>query len=88
MERAAQPITLRPALLAFAKAMDRKLRANDHKSYQGMNVFDLWVGLYGEVCELREAIINGEPPARIRDEAVDVADFAMFIFDEANKAPK
>lgn len=87
MARDDQPIILRPALLAFAKAMELKLQANDHKSYQEAHVLDLFVGLYGEVCELREAITNGEPPARILDEAVDVANYAMMLFDEANKVP-
>jgi hypothetical protein len=79
-------LKLRPVVRLFAEAMERKLRANEHKG--GWENAD-WNWLYSrmtdEMCELARAARvamtkpYGHPPAL--DEAADVANFAMMIAD-------
>jgi NTP pyrophosphatase (non-canonical NTP hydrolase) len=80
-------ITLRPAVRAFAEAMERKLRANDHKSgWEDMAPQTLLLKLNAEARELRFEVegadeLERETPRLIRDEAADVANMAMMIAD-------
>jgi NTP pyrophosphatase (non-canonical NTP hydrolase) len=94
-----EDITPRPVVLAFARAMERKLRQNDHKpGWEGDGIGSLLWRLNEERLELHAAIDNhtiadpfqdigggdrivldsGEEPA---SEAVDVANFAMMLWD-------
>jgi len=82
-------VKLRPQVAAFAQAMERKLRANDHKG--GWDDEDpewLMDRLKEEVAELEAAIttrdggpLSGRAQRRTRSEASDVANFAMMISD-------
>lgn len=83
-------ITLRPAVRAFAEAMERKLRANDHKpGWENDDPRALLVRLHDEMRELRfelngraELGIGGPSvPHLVRDEAADVGNIAMMIAD-------
>jgi hypothetical protein len=63
--------------------MEEKLRQNDYKGgWEGVEFARLLDLLLGEVLELDEAIESGEPE-RIVDEAIDVANFACMIHDNA-----
>lgn len=74
---------LRPALAAFALAMEAKLKANDHKGgWAGCDEHWLMDRLYEEADELCDAINKGDPEA-VAPEAADVANFAMMIYDAA-----
>lgn len=79
---------MRPELLKFAAAMEKTLKQNDHKvGWKGFSVFWLMERLYEEVGELEKSFMN--PPEDIRKQAqkecVDVANFAMMIFDVLQK---
>lgn len=70
---------LRAELVAFAFAMEHKLKLNDHKGgWDEISVEDLLDLLEEEVKELREAVTEGNP-YEIIFEAADVANFAMMI---------
>lgn len=74
---------LRPEVLRFARAMEKKLRANDHKKHwYWMGSQYLSVRLTQESRELRHAMKRGNAD-QILDEAADVANFAMMIADVA-----
>lgn len=75
---------LRPEVLAFARLMETKLRANDHKpGWKSDRAADLWRRLSAdETYELYEAITADAPdPKHIGSEAADIANFAMMIAD-------
>lgn len=66
----------------FARAMENKLRKNNHKQHWSECSTDyLLHRLRGEVMELEEAIFEGKSYEEIKDECTDVANFAMFIYD-------
>jgi len=74
---------LRPELLRFAEAMERKLRTHD--KYRGKDVsgFDPQFcidRISEELGELKSAYENGVVPD-ILDESVDVANFAMMLWN-------
>ena len=70
---------LRPEVLRFAAKMESVLRKNDWKGgWQRMTTKDSLSRLYEELRELNAAAKTG-PPELIVKEAVDVANFAMFI---------
>ncbi len=76
---------LRPAVDGFARAMERKLRLNDHKAHWGDSTIDhLFTRLLDEVAELSHAMQDG---GAIGDECADVANFAMMIFDHTAGSP-
>lgn len=81
---AGEPV-LRPSLLRFALEMERKLKDNDHKpGWEDDDNNDLFERILDEARELRDAIENSVPlPTRVIEEAVDVANFAMMIADNA-----
>jgi len=79
----AKPVTLdvRPEVSWFAHEMERKLQANDHKSHWiGESTNRLLKRLFDEFLELQLALALGSAK-QVRDEAVDVANFAMMIAD-------
>ena len=77
-------IGLRDEVAWFANEMERTLRDNDHKGvWHGMTLKQCLRRLRQETAELERAIEKKETPARILREAADVANFAMFIADNA-----
>lgn len=86
LEQAKKPepmAPLRPQLATFAAAMEATLKANDHKGgWSSMTEQWLWLRLADEVRELE--VETRKPDAiRMMREAVDVANFAMMIYDIA-----
>jgi hypothetical protein len=86
---------VRPEVLAFALAMEAKLKANDHKGgWQSMTITELVKRLRDELSELRWAISHDEGSGHglthfdIPSEAADVANFAMMIFDVSSLAAR
>lgn len=76
---------IRPEIQWFAKQMESKLRENDHKQHWSKLHPDYLIErLYQEAKELWEAIRN-EPPENIVKEAADVANFCLFIADNAER---
>ncbi|MDB5057220.1 MAG: hypothetical protein JWO59_692 [Chloroflexi bacterium] len=75
-----EAIDVRPEVAQFALAMEERLRANVHKNGKLNNEpIAVMIRLEQEAGELRRAISSGESPERLRDEAADVANFAMMI---------
>ncbi len=71
---------LRPEVKAFAIAMEKKLRKKDHKGgWQNEPIGYLFEGIEREKDELERA--TGWDRTAALEEAVDVANFAMMIFD-------
>lgn len=76
-------IQLRPCVQKFAQEMERKLRANDHKTHWlGSETKYLSRRLTEECSELRRAIRRGNADETLA-EAADVANFAMMLADKA-----
>lgn len=72
----------RPVIAAFARLMEGKLAANDHKDeWCHASQATLLALLMAEVRELCEALEDGALPADIGSECSDVALCAMFIAD-------
>ena len=83
-ERFAQ-FNWRQEVIAFADAMETKLRANDWKSHwSGCTKQYLSMRLTQEREELRRAIADGDAD-QIIAEAADVANFAMMLADNAKR---
>lgn len=79
-------IRVRPEVARFAELMEQKLRGNDHKGHwRGASLSYLIARLREECGELIDAVLYEEDstPGHITEEAVDVANFAMFIADVA-----
>lgn len=75
-------MSIRKEVMWFARKMEEKLRENDFKGHwSDSSEQDLLDGLKEEVRELYAAITLNE----IVDEAVDVANMAMMIADNANR---
>ncbi len=73
---------LRPEVIAFAVAMETKLRMNDFKGgWQDMSEGDCVDRIQDELQELELAVVRDEPAVVVLAEAADVANFAMFIAD-------
>lgn len=74
-------IDVREELADFALAMEAKLSANDHKAHwRAVDISYLFHRLHQELNEL-ETAHEQMIAADVRAEAVDVANFAMMIFD-------
>ena len=73
-------------VIGFAERMDEKLEANSHKN-GWQDCSDKWLlnRLRQETKELTKAVESGKID-RISSEAADVANFAMFIADNARVA--
>ena len=69
----------RPSVLVFAKRMEQKLKANDHKGgWMGEDPLWLMSRLREECDELEAAVLKG---SGYGSEAADIANFAMMIFE-------
>lgn len=76
----------RPEVQWFAKQMEAKLRANDHKRHWSECHPDYLIHrLYQEAGELWRAIEQKKPAHEVIQEAADVANFAMMIADVAER---
>lgn len=83
---AAEPVALRPEVLAFAHAMEAQLRANDHKpGWKYEKPLDLLDRLHAEFQELqtecRRHQFREACSASVCKEAADVANFALMVAD-------
>lgn len=80
--KGAEELGLRPEVLAFARAMEAKLRKHDGDrgdSWKMTHDSFLYSGLITEVAEFTDAFTHGL--ARdVPGEAVDIANFAMFFW--------
>ena len=76
----------RPEVVAFADAMEARLRANDHKGgWQRCSIDWLLARLIQEAGELAEEVIAEITEKGVLYEAADVANFAMMIADRAGE---
>ena len=82
----------RPQVIAFALAMEAKLKARDERGVRGWSTAPnthllqrLRVEAYElqEQCDLLELESPSAHPAKVLEEAADVANFAMMIADNA-----
>ncbi len=80
-ENFSDTVLLRPEVLAFALAMEKRLRENDHKGgwHEASDQY-LLRRLYEEVIELQWALAEPQEDNVIR-EAADVANFSMMLAD-------
>ncbi len=70
---------VRKEIMAFAEAMEYKLRENDHKGgWEESSMIDLKSNLKDEMLELFDALDNGTY-YDVLFEAADVGNFAMMI---------
>ncbi len=81
-----ETLELRPEVAAFAQAMERKLRENDHKGgWKDEDVWALFTRLRkDETAELVSAVYSYQhdgSPGCVLDEAADVANFCLMIAD-------
>ena len=78
-------ITPRKTVADFAEAMEKVLRENDHKGgWEDASEFYFFGRLTEELAELQWALFEGNFES-MKKEAVDVANFAMMIFDKAKE---
>jgi len=83
-----EPARWRPEVVAFADAMEAKLKANDHKRHwRFLDMRTLSRRLTEEREELRRAVEIGDP-AEVLREAADVANFCMMTADMVRRHPK
>jgi NTP pyrophosphatase (non-canonical NTP hydrolase) len=76
---------LRAEVEWFATAMERKLRANDHKRHwHNLSMQHLSARLTQERKELYAAIASHDAD-KVLEEAADVANFAMMVADMARR---
>jgi len=72
---------LRTQVEWFAKRMENKLAANDHKGgWQGEPVYYFLERIDQELNELQDALMSGDKTEAI-NECVDIANFAMMLAD-------
>jgi len=77
-----QELEIRPEVMSFARQMEERLRANDHKGgWQDMTPGDLIRRLDDEFFELWAEIDNKASAERIVGECADVANFCMMLAD-------
>jgi len=78
-------VQIRPEVLNFAIAMEKKLRMNDYKGgWQNEDIISLEARIGDEFNELKEAKTTGDKKL-IQDECCDIANFCMMIFDLEEK---
>lgn len=79
----------RPEVIAFAVAMERKLKANDHKGgWHSCGLPYLLRRIKQEVEELETLVCSTpRPPDQVCGEAADVGNFAMMIADVMEALP-
>jgi NTP pyrophosphatase (non-canonical NTP hydrolase) len=72
-------VEVRVQVVAFAGAMERKLKENDHKGgWLHLNNGTIMARIEQELQELREALA-AKDPLRIGREAADVGNFLMML---------
>lgn len=77
-----EKLELRHEVEAFAQAMERQLRKNDHKGgWSGDSFSALGCRLMDEWGEVRATEERRRPPSEMLAECADVANFAMMIAD-------
>jgi hypothetical protein len=80
--------SIRPSVLKFALAMEQNLRKHDTdygiEGWKDCNSDFLFTRLLKEVTELHQSLYAADDHSP-RHEAVDVANFAMMIFDNFTK---
>jgi hypothetical protein len=76
---------IRPEIMIFAEAMERKLRRNDFKGgWQDEKYGYLLRRAIEEIDELRRVLSRANPSAAtVVNECADVANFVMMIADKA-----
>lgn len=79
---------MRESVKRFADAMERVLKENDHKNgWENMNAYDLLGRIDDERDELFRAIDRfyedekDDSATNMLDEAVDIANFCMMLYD-------
>ena len=78
--------SVRPILEKFARHMEKKLRENDYKDgWQSDTIRSLIDRVREETIELSNAAMAPANLEDIQGEAIDVANFAMMIFDNAEE---
>jgi hypothetical protein len=78
------PEGIRPEVWQFARLMEERLRANDHKGgWKKETAKDLLFRIQDELCELIEAVYKEWDS--VGDESADVANFAMMVADVTGK---
>jgi hypothetical protein len=81
----AEQFIVRKSVLWFARQMEKRLQANDHKGGWDDEPTDYLIQrLKDEVAELEETLIAGKEAKTIL-EAADVGNFAMMLADQADK---
>lgn len=76
-----EEIGVRPVVAWFAKHMERKLRANEHKGgWLEDDHWDLFKAASDELSELNEAMSRPDDE-KIIEEAADVANMVMMVAD-------
>jgi hypothetical protein len=79
-------VRVREELARFAEAMEEKLLANDHKTHWNtVSLTYLRHRLGMELEELDRAFISGAGEEQVQGEAVDVANFAMMLYDNIRR---
>lgn len=81
--------SVRREVLVFARAMEEKLKANEHKGgWKNEHPFDMLERVVDEIDELDVALqaldsdrSSAEKVAKVLSEAADVANFCMFVAD-------
>ncbi len=80
---------IRDSVMRFAEAMEAELKENDHKGgWKECNIHYLIGRLRNECVELEDVLWGRREMSGnkgIRNEAVDIANFAMMIFDNHQK---
>ena len=76
----------------FANVMEDVLKENDHKGgWDNMDIEAMLFRLHEEVAELEDEILlwtREIDAAKVRKEAADIANFAMFIYDKFGRVNK
>jgi hypothetical protein len=79
----------RPSVIAFARAMEARLAANDHKGGWDHEPASYFLErIEEELKELKRALKHKLLPAAVLHEAADVANFLMMLAESAAKAVK
>lgn len=74
---------MRPEVEHFAELMEEGLRENDYKGgWNDMTIQECLGRMFEELLELMQALARGSPTS-VKHEAADVANFLMFIVDNA-----
>lgn len=77
---------VRTELYHFVAAQEKKLKKNDHKLHWSNCTSEFLFGrLLDEVAELHKAMLTDAADDDIKNECIDVANFAMMIADNLKR---